>query len=524
MRTDENGSQTEVFFVCADDAHGAPIMIAAQAAGLSPKEFTDHIGRGRSQYIEGFHIQFDNWYTTDSHENKELAESIYKTLRSGGHISTRMIEQFFDPVGEMFLPDRYIKGTCPNCGASEQFGDACEKCGAVYSATELIGPRSALTGALPVRRSSLHFFFDLSSPSCVEFLREWTQTAGRLQPEVVNKVSEWLGSSKSSQTLRDWDISRDAPYFGIEIPDAPGKYFYVWLDAPVGYLASLKNYLNRIDRDFDSYISDPEVEQVHFIGKDIITFHTLFWPAMLFFSDRKVPTTIAVHGHLTVNGEKMSKSRGTGLSPLRYLELGLDPEWLRYYFASKLNARVEDADFVSHDFVTRVNSDLIGKYVNIASRLTPFLASRFASRLTEERSLTGQKLLDDLAGRREYIESQYEEREFSRVVREVMHLADRTNEYIDAHRPWELAKKEGHEIELHEVASIGIEAFRILTIYLRPILPELAARVEEFLLLEPQRFRDVERRLGAQTIGVYSHLMKRADMANVNKLFPPPVT
>ena len=358
----------EVHFVCADDAHGAPIMIAADKAGKTPQQFVADIAAGRKPYLDGFHIGFDNWHSTDGPENHALAQDVYRALKANGLIETRTIEQFFDPEKNMFLPDRFIKGECPNCHAKDQYGDNCEVCGKVYSPTELINPYSALSGARPVLKNSEHFFFKLSDPRCQAFLEQWTQS-GAVQPEVLNKIGEWIEPDDSGKTkLGDWDISRDAPYFGIEIPDAPGKYFYVWLDAPIGYLASLKNLFDRTGRDFEAFMADPTTEQFHFIGKDIITFHTLFWPAMLHFSGRKVPNAVFVHGFLTVNnGEKMSKSRGTGLDPLKYLSLGMNPEWLRYYLAAKLTARNEDVDFNQDDFQLRVNSDLIGKFSNIAA-------------------------------------------------------------------------------------------------------------------------------------------------------------
>ncbi|MEY5098510.1 MAG: Methionine--tRNA ligase, partial [Pseudomonadota bacterium] len=392
----------EVHFVGADDAHGAPIMIAAEKAGITPQAFVADIAAGRAQYLDGFHVRFDNWSSTDSPENHELAQQIYRDLKANGLIATKTIEQFFDPEKSMFLPDRFIKGECPKCGAKDQYGDSCESCGAVYAPTELKNPYSALSGATPVLRTSEHYFFKLSDPRCIEFLENWTAEAGHLQPEVLNKIKEWFQKDEDENGnlvggLGDWDISRDAPYFGIEIPDAPGKYFYVWLDAPIGYLASLKNYLGRIGVDYDSYINDPAVEQVHFIGKDITYFHTLFWPAMLHFSGRKTPSQVNVHGFITVNGgEKMSKSRGTGIDPLKYLQLGMNPEWLRYYLAAKLNSRVEDVDFNPDDFVARVNSDLVGKYINIASRAAGFLSKRFGGKLGTV-SADGQALLDGLA-------------------------------------------------------------------------------------------------------------------------------
>jgi methionyl-tRNA synthetase len=513
----------EVHFVCADDAHGAPIMIAAEKAGKTPQAFVAEIAAGRKPYLDGFHIAFDHWHSTDAPENHALAQDIYRALRANELIATRTIEQFFDPVKGMFLPDRYIKGECPKCGAKDQYGDNCEVCGAVYAPTELKNPYSALSGAVPELRSSEHFFFRLSDPRCVEFLQRWTQD-GRLQAEVANKVREWFTEGDDGGSgLGDWDISRDAPYFGIEIPDAPGKYFYVWLDAPVGYLASLKSLFDRRGLDFDAYLADPAVEQIHFIGKDIVTFHTLFWPAMLKFSGRKVPDRIFVHGFITVSGEKMSKSRGTGISPLRYLELGLNPEWLRYYIAAKLNARVEDIDFNPDDFVARVNADLVGKYINIASRAAGFLHKRFGGRLSADVGVEGRVLLDALRAHRDSVVEMYEEREFGKALREIMGLADRVNEYVDRHKPWELAKQPEQSDVLHDVCSVCIEAFRVLTIYLKPVLPTLAMQVEAFLRVEPLAFADVGRAIGGQRIGEYKHLMQRIDPKSMDMLFEPPV-
>lgn len=517
----------EVRFVCADDAHGAPIMIAAEKAGKTPQQFVADIAAGRKQYLDGFHIQFDNWHSTDGPENHELAQSIYLALKANDLIEVRTIEQFFDPDKGMFLPDRFIKGECPKCGAKDQYGDNCEVCGAVYAPTDLKNPYSALSGATPVLRTSEHFFFKLSDPRCVEYLESWTQD-GRLQPEVANKVREWFTRDEAGQvSLGDWDISRDAPYFGIEIPGAPGKYFYVWLDAPVGYLASLKNwFVKNVPGDagaaFDAYLAQPDLEQVHFIGKDIVTFHTLFWPAMLKFSGRKTPDRVYVHGHLTVSGEKMSKSRGTGISPLRYLELGLDAEWLRYYIAAKLNARVEDLDFNPEDFVARVNSDLVGKYVNIASRAAGFLTKRFGGRLTADVGVEGRALLDGLRAHAEVVREHYETREYGKALREVMLLADRVNEYVDQNKPWELAKQEGAEARLHDVCTVCIEAFRLLTLYLKPVLPATAARVEAFLGIAPLAWDDAARALGAHTIGAFSHLLQRVDPKKLEALFEPP--
>ena len=512
----------EVNFVCADDAHGAPIMIAAEKAGKTPQAFVAEIAAGRAAYLDGFHVAFDNWHSTDGPENHALARDIYLGLRRNELIDVRTVEQFFDPVKGMFLPDRYIKGECPRCGAADQYGDSCDNCGAVYAPTDLKNPTSALSGAVPVRKSSEHYFFRLSDPRCVAYLEQWTQD-GKLQPEVANKVREWFTRAEDgSGGLADWDISRDAPYFGIEIPDAPGKYFYVWLDAPVGYLASLKNLLDRRGEDYESYVADPSVEQVHFIGKDIVYFHTLFWPAMLHFSGRQAPSNVFVHGFITVSGAKMSKSRGTGISPMRYLELGLDAEWLRYYIAAKLNARVEDIEFNPEDFVARVNSDLVGKYVNIASRAAGFLAKRFDGRLSADLGVEGRALLDALRAHREAVERLYEEREFGKCVREVMQLADRVNAYVDQHKPWELAKDPAQTAALHDVCSVCIEAFRLLTIYLKPILPALAAKVEAFLRVAPLEFAHAERALGHHQIGAYSHLMQRVDAARLEALFEPP--
>ncbi|MBX3600814.1 MAG: methionine--tRNA ligase [Rubrivivax sp.] len=512
----------EVHFVCADDAHGAPIMIAAEKAGKTPQQFVAEIAATRKPVLDGFAISFDHWHSTDAPENHALAQSIYLALRRNELIDVRTVEQFFDPDKGMFLPDRFVKGECPRCGAKDQYGDNCEVCGAVYQPVELKNPYSALSGATPVLKSSEHFFFRLSDPRCVEFLEDWTQD-GRLQPEVANKVREWfVRDAEGRVVLGDWDISREAPYFGIEIPDAPGKYFYVWLDAPVGYLASLQAWLAGQGLDIDEYLADPAVEQVHFIGKDIVTFHTLFWPAMLKFSGRKVPDRVWVHGHLTVSGEKMSKSRGTGISPLRYLELGLDAEWLRYYLCAKLNGRVEDLDFNPEDFVARVNADLVGKYVNIASRAAGFLAKRFGRRLSADVGVEGRALLDGLRAHADTVRELYEEREFGKALREVMALADRVNEYVDQHKPWELARQPGRDAALHDVCSVCIEAFRVLTIYLKPVLPATAVKVEAFLQVPPLHWADAARALGHHEIAEYRHLMQRVDAKQVDALFEPP--
>ena len=513
-----------VDFVGADDTHGAPIMIAAEKAGLTPQQFVANIAAGRKQYLDGFHIQFDNWYSTDAPENHQLAQDIYRALKANNLIETRTIEQFFDPEKNMFLPDRFIKGECPKCHAKDQYGDNCESCGAVYAPTDLINPFSALSGAKPELRQSEHFFFKLSDPRCVEFLENWTQD-GKLQPEVANKIKEWFTvrtnpDGTQSEGLGDWDISRDAPYFGIEIPDAPGKYFYVWLDAPIGYLASLQNLLQKRGQDFNAYMANPALEQYHFIGKDIVTFHTLFWPATLHFSGRKTPDNVFVHGFLTINnGEKMSKSRGTGLNPLKYLQLGMNPEWLRYYLATKLTSRNEDIDFNADDFMARVNSDLIGKYVNIASRAAGFITKRFNGKLGAI-SPDGSGLLDTLREHREHIAAMYTQREFSKAQREIMLLADKVNAYVDANKPWELAKKEGMEERLHDVCTVCIESFRILTGYLKPVLPALAAKVEAFVQCEPLSFQNETALLPeGHAINAYQHLMQRVTADQLDALF-----
>ena len=437
-----------VHFVGADDAHGAPIMLKAEAEGITPQALVARIAAERPRYLEGFHISFDNWHSTDSPENVVLSQDIYRRLKDAGLVYTRTIEQFYDPVKGMFLADRYIKGECPVCGAKDQYGDACENCGSVYAPTDLKNPYSTLSGAPPVLKSSEHYFFKLSDPKCVAFLKAWTQD-GRLQPQVANKAKEWL-EGEGDKALADWDISRDAPYFGIPIPDAPGKYFYVWLDAPIGYLASLKNYFDSgkakakgETRTFEAFLSAPDTEQIHFIGKDIIYFHTLFWPAMLKFAGPpyRVPDNVYVHGFITFTGEKMSKSRGTGVSPLKYLELGMNPEWLRYYIAAKLNAAVEDVDFNPDDFVARVNSDLIGKYVNIASRCAGFISKRFEGKLGATDRSTDVEYAS--ASPRTRSREHYESREFGKALRKVMQLADLANQYVDQRKPWELAKDPG---------------------------------------------------------------------------------
>ena len=519
-----------VHFVCADDAHGAPIMIAAEKAGKTPQQFVAEILAGRRPYLDGFHISHDNWHSTDGPENHELAQQIYLDLQRAGLIATRVVEQFFDTEKNMFLADRFIKGECPKCGAKDQYGDNCEVCGAVYSPTELKNPYSALSGVTPVLRQSEHYFFSLSDPRCVAFLEQWTRTAGRLQGEVYNKIKEWLVPDEAGKRdLGDWDISRDAPYFGIEIPDAPGKYFYVWLDAPIGYLAALKNHFIKLAGPLDgaaryeAFMADPETEQYHFIGKDIITFHTLFWPAMLHFSGRKTPNAVFVHGFLTVNSEKMSKSRGTGLDPLKYLALGMNPEWLRYYIGAKLSSRNEDIEFNPEDFMARVNSDLIGKYVNIASRAATFINKYFEGRLTQPApgAADGNPASTAAAAQAELHEA-YEQREFAKAIREIMRIADEVNGYFDRNKPWELAKDADRRGELHEVCSHCIRAFQILTIYLAPIIPSLAEQAYRTLfgIGRAPVWADIGALAGS--IRPYQHLMQRVDARQLEALFEAP--
>ena len=520
-----------VHFVGADDAHGAPIMLKAEKEGISPQELVARYAAERPRYLDGFHIRFDHWHSTDSAENVALSQDIYRALKATDLIETRSIEQFYDPVKGMFLADRYIKGECPKCHAKDQYGDSCEVCGAVYAPTELINPYSALTGATPVLKSSEHFFFKLSDPRCVEFLQSWTTGTNamglkHLQPEVQAKTREWLGGDDGEAKLGDWDISRDAPYFGIEIPDAPGKYFYVWLDAPVGYLASLKSYCNKQGLDFDALL-DPQgsTEQVHFIGKDIIYFHALFWPAMLKFAGRKTPDSLNVHGFITVSGEKMSKSRGTGISPLRYLEVGMNAEWLRYYIAAKLNAKVEDIDFNPDDFIARVNSDLVGKYVNIASRAANFITKHFDGAL----AYTGDTdaLSASFAAQAETIRAAFEAREYNRAIREIMGYADSINQAFDTAQPWVLAKGIGsadaaQKAALQDICSRSLAGFKALSVMLTPVLPALTDRVARELFGAQQGYTWADAAVLPQHVAPFKHLMQRVDPAMLDQLFEPP--
>jgi methionyl-tRNA synthetase len=507
----------EAHFIGADDAHGAPIMLAAEKAGKPPEQFVAEIAGGRKQYLDGFHIEFDNWHSTHSKENTELSQDIYRKLDKAGLVYKEPIAQFFDPVKGMFLADRYIKGECPNCGAKDQYGDACENCGTAYSPTKLKNPYSTLSGAKPVLKSSEHHFFRLSDPKCKEFLREWINKPGRLQPQVANKAKEWL-EGKGDKTLADWDISRDPPYFGIRIPDIKEeKYLYVWLDAPIGYFASLKNYCDRKRIDFGAFVRPGgDTEMIHFIGKDIIYFHTLFWPAMLQYSGYKTPDHVYVHGFITVSGDKMSKSRGTGIDPLRYLELGMNPEWLRYYIAAKLNANVEDTDFNPDDFIARVNSDLIGKYINIASRCASFLTRYFDGKVMDTTldEFWNVYAVPQMFGE---VGQAYESREFGKAIRTAMAFADVINERFDAAKPWELAKDPARQQQLHNVCSVCIRGFQLLTCWLKPVLPSLATRAESFLNCEPLQFNRVPEPL--TRIKPYTHLMTRVEEKQLDALF-----
>ena len=519
----------DVHFVCAEDAHGVPSMIAAEKAGKPPRQFIGEMRDARQQYLDGFNIAFDHWHTTDSPENVELSQSIYRTLKANGLIDTRTIEQFYDPQKAMFLPDRYIKGTCPVCGAKDQYGDNCEVCGSTYAPTELIDPYSVLTGARPELKSSEHFFFRLSDPECVSFLRRWSTESNRhgeprLQPEVYAKTQEWLGAG--GKGLRDWDVSRDEPYFGIPIPDAPGKYFYVWLDAPIGYLAALKAYFDQGKarangelRSFDEFMAADDVEQIHFIGKDIIYFHTLFWPAMLKFSGRKVPDNIFVHGFITVSGEKMSKSRGTGIDPLRYLQVGMNPEWFRYYVAAKLNGRVEDIEFNPDDFLVRVNSDLIGKYVNIASRAANFISKHFAGQLAYEDE---GALVEAARATAALVADALDSREFGKALRDVMSNADRLNEQFDTAEPWKLAKDPNRRVELQHICSSALHGFKLLSVCLAPVLPATAKRVAHDFFGMDRNFIWGDAETLPRHITSYKHLMTRVETRQLDALFEPP--
>ena len=507
----------EVHYVGADDTHGTPIMLRAEKEGLTPKELIANVWKEHKRDFDNFLVSFDNYYSTDSEENKKLSQEIYIKLRDAGLIEKRAIEQAYDPVKEMFLPDRFIKGECPKCGAKDQYGDSCEKCGATYAPTDLKNPFSVVSGATPIRKVSDHYFFKLSDPRCESFLREWTQVKTPLQAEARNKMKEWVGEPGESK-LGDWDISRDAPYFGFEIPDAPGKYFYVWLDAPIGYYASFLNLCQQKGLNFEEWVKpDTTTEQYHFIGKDILYFHTLFWPATLHFSGYRTPTNVFAHGFLTVDGEKMSKSRGTFITANSVIECGLNPEWLRYYFAAKLNASMEDLDLNLQDFTARVNSDLLGKYINIASRSAGFLVKRFGGIVDD--AAMNHPLLKQLADAKDEIADLYETREFAKALRRVMELADAVNGFVDSNKPWETAKDPSKEQELQTICSITLEAFRRLSLYLKPVVPQVAAGVEKFFNIAPMTWDDIVSSLSSkQAINPYQHLMTRIDPAMIDQL------
>jgi len=507
----------EVHYVGADDTHGTPIMLRAEKEGLTPKELIANVWKEHKRDFDDFLISFDNYYTTDSPENEKLSQSIYVKLRDAGLIEKRAIEQAYDPVKEMFLPDRFIKGECPKCGAKDQYGDSCEKCGATYAPTDLKNPYSVVSGATPIKKVSDHYFFKLSDPRCETFLREWTQVRTPLQPEARNKMKEWVGQPGDSK-LGDWDISRDAPYFGFEIPDAPGKYFYVWLDAPIGYYASFLNYCEREGLNFEEWVTpDTTTEQYHFIGKDILYFHTLFWPATLQFAGYRTPTNIFAHGFLTVDGEKMSKSRGTLISAHSVIESGFNPEWFRYYFATKLNDSMEDLDLNLQDFVARVNSDLLGKYINIASRSAGFLVKRFNGVVSDQ--AMHHPLLDEIRASSEKIAALYEGREYAKALRSIMELADKVNGFVDENKPWEIAKAPEREADLQAVCSVTLEAFRMLTLYLKPVLPQVAAGVERFLAVAPLDWSAINTPLSSKTlIQAYQHLMTRVEAPQIEAL------
>ncbi|WP_417665157.1 methionine--tRNA ligase [Pseudidiomarina sp.] len=498
----------ECHYVCADDAHGTPIMLKAQQLGIAPEQMIADMNAAHQADFADFHVAFDHYHSTHSDENRELAELIYTRLRDNGYIKTKTIEQLFDPEKEMFLPDRFVKGSCPKCGAEDQYGDNCDVCGATYAPTELKNPKSAVSGATPELRQSEHYFFDL--PAFEQMLKEWTRS-GSLQDEMANKLNEWFESG-----LQMWDISRDAPYFGFEIPDAPGKYFYVWLDAPIGYMGSFKHYCNTTgNADFDSYWQvDSDAELYHFIGKDIIYFHSLFWPAMLKGADFRQPTNVWAHGFITVNGTKMSKSKGTFVMARTYLD-HLDPDYLRYYFAAKLTNRIDDLDLNLTDFAQRVNADLVGKVVNIASRCAGFISKKFDGKLAD--TITDTTLIDEFKAAGEGFAQAYEKREFSKAMRDIMALADKANFYIAEKEPWQLIKDPAKAAEVHEICSIGINLFRLLMIYLTPVVPALAERVQAFLN-DSFTWESHQETLLGHSISPFKALLQRIEMDKVNAM------
>ncbi len=498
----------ECYYLCADDAHGTPIMLRAEQDGLSPEQLIDQVWQQHRADFAHFLIEFDNYYSTHSPENRHYAELIYNRLNAANHISRRVITQAYDPEKQMFLPDRFIKGDCPRCNAADQYGDSCESCGATYAPTDLKNPRSAISGATPVLKESLHLFFKLADFEAM--LKEWI-VSGPIQPQMANKLNEWFEAG-----LQEWDISRDAPYWGFEIPDTPGKYFYVWLDAPIGYMASFQNYCDRTGLQFDDFWNpDSQAEVYHFIGKDIAYFHILFWPAELTGAGFRKPTAVHCHGFLTVDGQKMSKSRGTFIKARTYLQ-HLRPEYLRYYFATKLNDGIDDLDLNFDDFLHRVNSDLVGKLVNIASRSAGFISRRFNGRLAEQ--LAEPALYTDFVAAGDSIAQAYEGREFGRAMREIMALADRANQYIDEKKPWALAKQPGAEAEVQAVCSMGLNLFRLLMLYLKPVLPGLAEQVEQFLQIPPLRWEDAPNPLLAHAIAEFKPLMQRVEMAQITAM------
>ncbi len=495
------------YYVCADDAHGTPIMLRARQDGITPEQLITAVKQEHEADFAGFLIEFDNYHSTHSDENRTLASDIYLKLRDAGHIATRTISQSYDPEAEMFLPDRFIKGTCPKCGTPDQYGDNCEVCGATYAPTELLNPVSAISGATPVEKDSEQYFFKLSD--FAGMLQQWMR-AGHVQPEIANKLDEWF-----EEGLQDWDISRNAPYWGFEIPDAPGKFFYVWLDAPIGYMASFKNLCDRTGLSFDDYWrNDSETELYHFIGKDIARFHTLFWPAVLDGSGYRKPTAVYCHGFLTVNGQKMSKSRGTFIRARAYLD-HLKPEYLRYYYAAKLSAGVDDIDLNLGDFMQRVNSDLVGKVVNIASRCAGFINKRFGNRLADELPEPG--LYAELVAAGNIIAEYFEQREYSKAVREIMALADRANVYIDNNKPWVLIKQAGHEAEVQAICTQGINLFRVLMTYLKPILPQTAEKSETFLNSE-LTWHTLATPLLGHSINTFKPLMTRIGQEHIDAM------
>lgn len=513
---------SEVHFICADDAHGAPIMIRAEALGITPKELIDKAQKEHLKDFEDFHIIFDNYHTTDSKENRKLVEDIYLKLKTAGLIETKEIQQFFDEEKSMFLPDRFIKGECPKCHTQDQYGDNCEACGGVYQPTELINPFSVVSGKKPVMKGSEHFFFKLSDERCVEFLRGFVANSERLQPEAANKMKEWLGKEGENK-LSDWDISRDAPYFGFPIPNEPNKYFYVWLDAPIGYFASLANYIEKNPQynfaDFTNREAADKAgtEMVHFLGKDIMYFHTLFWPAMLNFSGYRLPSQYAINGFITVNGAKMSKSRGTFITARSYLNENLNPEWLRYYFAAKSSGAIDDLDLNMEDIVNRVNSDLVGKFINIASRTSRFVSSNFDNKLSTLSSETAD-LLNTIKGIKLLIIKHYDDRNFAAAMREIAHGCDLVNEHFDATKPWELAKNDAEQARLHQLCTSYLEAFKVLSIYLSPILPETVKNIGQYLNCDLSSFASIDQTLENSTINTYEHLMKRIELKQLHQL------